>query len=106
MIQNEMVSPSKEYEDKFFAVIEAYCTEKGERTKRKVTLAIIAAHQMGQDLAPTLEAKGIKVLSDRLQKFQKDWESDHKDWSYSLLPWANVQNLFEHIATKFNHHGK
>lgn len=106
MLQNEMASPSKEYENKFFEVIEAYCKERGERTKKKVTLAIVAAHQTGQDLAPTLETKGFEDLSGLLKNFQKDWEINHKDWSYSLLPWANVQNLFEHIAAKFNHHGK
>jgi len=105
MTVNEMVTPSKEYENKFFEVIEGYCTKRGERTKRKVTLAIVSAHQQGQDLAPTLDAKGFEDLSVLLQNFQKEWVAERKDWSYSLLVWANVQNLFEHIAAKFNHHG-
>ncbi len=103
--ENKAVLASKEYEEKFFEVIERYCKKNGEGVKRKLTQAIVAAHQTGQDLGPTLEAKGMKDLSDLLQKFQKDWRNEHKDRSYSMLVWANVQNLFEPMAQKFFNHG-
>lgn len=103
-MEDETRKKIKEYEEKFLEIIGEYCSEKGERTKRKVISAIVAARETGQDLAPILEAKGMKVLSGRLQKFQREWEGDHKDWSYSLLVWPNVQNLFDSLAKKiFNH---
>lgn len=105
-MENKELTESQKYEKEFFAVIENYCKNKNKLVQHKVTLAIVSAHQTGQDLVPTLEAKELKDLADLLQDFQKKWESERPKWSYSLLVWANVQNLFDHIAKKFNNHGK
>lgn len=105
-MKNKIPTGTEEYENRFLEIIKEYCQGKDAFIKRKIMIAVITAHQTGQDLTPTLKAKDMKDLSDLLEAFQKNWEEKHKKWSFSMLVWANTQSLAEILSKELKEHEK
>lgn len=66
---------------------------RGLRTK------LVGTHHGGEDLIESLNAKDeFRTLAEKISEFQKKWEEEHENWTYSCLDWANVQWLGEKLS--------
>ncbi|NOQ68429.1 hypothetical protein GQ568_03230, partial [Patescibacteria group bacterium] len=63
---------------------------------RKFSTKLVGVHHGGEDLLLSLNANDrFKGISVKISKFQKNWQEEHPNWTYSSTNWENVQGLGE-----------